>query len=81
MIKGITLKDDDWGNFKLKDVSISLLGYYCFLCLYSLAFKRHWLQHAGLGFPFIKSVPEPSVQMIRAGCYSRINPFLCHLVQ
>lgn len=26
MIKGVTLKDDDWNNFKLKDVSLIILN-------------------------------------------------------
>lgn len=26
MIKGVTLKDDDWNNFKLKDVSFIILN-------------------------------------------------------
>ena len=38
MVKGVTLKDDDWGNIKLKDVSIlfilssGFINYKCYRC-------------------------------------------------
>lgn len=43
MIKGVTLKDDDWNNFKLKDVSNS------FMVFLKIFYRFVWIRGVLLG--------------------------------